>query len=74
MSHSSPEELPQLYAIRILPRAEQEIRAAFQWFVDQADISVAQMWRAGLQQEIASLATWFTGVRVPALPTVFCLR
>jgi plasmid stabilization system protein ParE len=45
------------YALRITPQMEQDVRMAFERFIEMSGIDVAQAWRSRLTEQIASLST-----------------
>lgn len=45
------------YALRITPRIEQDIRIAFEQFIEMSGMGLAQEWRIRLAEQIASLST-----------------
>lgn len=54
---SAEEPAPLVFALRIMPRAEQDILAAARYMAASAGEAAAQEWQEGLFAAIASLAT-----------------
>jgi len=54
---STEEPLPAVYALRIMPRAEQDILAAVRYMADAAGETAAQEWQEELFAAVSSLGT-----------------